>query len=539
MIDDTTVWIFRAVASLLCACFFFVATHRLVGVMQQCGYKNKKFFSWFKQEDNVFFSRMLFWSILSITSTALFIFVFYFLQETAALAMGGIPFFGLAILFYLIDKRYALKVQANQSGRWKRLCVAYAVMIALLVFGLICLCSLLKPLLEMFFGWLQAMRFLPLCFMPLLLPVALALANAIVAPFENVRNEKFVKRAGQVLNESKIVKVGIVGSYGKTSVKNILKTLLEERYQTVATPASYNTPIGVAKTVHSAEFKKAEVFLCEMGARYIGDIRELCDLVQPDYILFTGVCAQHVQTFGGEEQVFTAKCEALSSTARLAVCADSLQEKIAENYPELFEKCRFVGSPESVNFAAAKTEITLTICGECLSAEVPLLGEAAAENVLLAVRMAEVLGLTKDEILAGLAKVKPIAHRLELTQKDGVYILDDAYNCNERGAKIAIDALGRFEGKKYIVTPGIVETGVLHEAINGKLGQLLATAKLDGVLLVGETQAKVIVDGYKNEGGNMDALSVLPSLQDAVNALKGKLSAGDCVLFMNDLPDVI
>lgn len=539
MIDNTTIWVFRAVASALCACFFFVATHRLVGVMQQCGYKNKRFFAWLNQERNVYFSRMLFWSILSITSTALFIFVFYFLQETAALAMGGIPFFGFAIVFYLVDKRYALKVKANPSGRWKRLCVAYAVMIALFSFALICLCSLLKPLLEMVFGWLQAMRFLPLCFLPALLPLALACANAVTAVFENARNEKFIKRGGQVLNESKIIKVGIVGSYGKTSVKNILKTLLEQRYRVVATPASYNTPIGVAKTVNSAEFAGAEVFLCEMGARRFGDIRELCDLVKPDYILFTGVCAQHVQTFGGEEQVFAAKCEALASSARLAVCGEALRDKIEENYPELVEKCRFVGSVEGAELAATRTKITLSVGGESITADLPLLGDAAVENVLIAVRMAEQLGLTKDEILTGLAQVAAIPHRLELSEKDGVYILDDAYNCNERGAKIAIDALGRFAGRKYVVTPGIVETGVLHEAINGRLGELLAQASLDGVFIVGETQAKVIVDGYKNAGGDMDSMRLVPSLQDAVSALSGKLSVGDCVLFMNDLPDVV
>ena len=342
-----------------------------------------------------------------------------------------------------------------------------------------------------------------------------------------------------MLNERKIVKVGIVGSYGKTSVKNILKTLLETRYRVETTPASYNTPIGVAKSVHSAQFADAEIFLCEMGARHIGDIKELCDLVKPDYILFTGVCAQHVQTFGGEEQVLATKCEALASSAGLAVCAESLREKIGENYPEFVEKCRFVGEPDFAELSATKTKISMSVCGESVSVEVPLLGEAAVENVMLAVRMAEVLGLNKDEISSGLSQVKATEHRLELTEKNGVYILDDAYNCNERGAKIAIDALGRFAGRKYIVTPGIVETGVLHEAINGKLGCLLAEAKLDGVLIVGETQAKVIVDGYKNAGGDMGVLSVVPSLPDAVNALKGKLSAGDCVLFMNDLPDVI
>jgi UDP-N-acetylmuramoyl-tripeptide--D-alanyl-D-alanine ligase len=128
---------------------------------------------------------------------------------------------------------------------------------------------------------------------------------------------------------------------------------------------------------------------------------------------------------------------------------------------------------------------------------------------------------------------------LQLTKEGGVYILDDAYNCNEKGAKMAIGALKRFSGKKYIITPGIVETGVLHEEINGGLGRLLAEAALDMVVLVGETQAKVIIEGYKNAGGDMDALRVVPSLQDATALLQGRLGEGDCVLFMNDLPDCV
>jgi UDP-N-acetylmuramoyl-tripeptide--D-alanyl-D-alanine ligase len=176
---------------------------------------------------------------------------------------------------------------------------------------------------------------------------------------------------------------------------------------------------------------------------------------------------------------------------------------------------------------------------ESAAVRVPLLAEAAAENVALSVAVAELLGLTKEEILSGVAKMQPIEHRLQLLEKDGVYILDDAYNCNEKGAKIAIDALCRFAGKKIIVTPGIVETGVLHEQVNGHLGELLAAAGLDQVFIVGETQIKVLVDAYKNAGGDERALKVVPSLQDAVKALQGQLSAGDCVLFMNDLPDVV
>ncbi|MBE7094092.1 MAG: hypothetical protein E7367_05380 [Clostridiales bacterium] len=539
MLDQQTVWIFRAVACLLCACFYFAATAKLVGVMQQGGYKAKKFLRWYGQERNAYFSRMLFWSVLSLAATALFIFVFYFLHEVPAMALGGIPFFGFAVLFFWVDKKFALKVQAKKSGRWARLCVAYCILIAVVAFGLICLCSLLDPLLSMAYGWLRAMRFLPLCFLPLLLPYILLLANAITAPFENARNRKFIKRAGQVLDESEMIKIGIVGSYGKTSVKNILHTLLLEKYSVAVSPASYNTPIGVAKTVFSDGFEKAQVAIFEMGARQEGDIKELCELVKPDYILFTGVCAQHIQTFGSEEAVFRAKCEALFSTAKTVVCGKSLEDRIAKVYPEQAAKCVFARKGKDVELRATETAFTLALNSGEVAVKTALLGEGAVENISLAACLAEQLGLTRDEIARGVEKLQPVEHRLQLTKENGVYILDDAYNCNIKGAKAAIAALCRFEQKKYVITPGIVETGVLHSEINGELGCVLAGAGIDLIVLVGETQARVIEKAYLQAGGEAEKLIVLPSLEKAVEIISGKLSAGDCILFMNDLPDVV
>lgn len=538
-LDEGTIWIFRIVASLLCACFYFAATAKLVGAMQQSGYSSGKFFKWLKQERNTYLTRLLFLSVLAVSSTALVIFVFSFLQEYVALALGAIPFFGFTVIFYLADRKHALKVEAVKSGRWVRLAIVYFFLIAIVAFAMIYLCSLLYPVLSSLFIWLRSIRFLPLCFMPLLLPCILALANLITAPFETARNRKFVKRAGQVLNETNVIRVGVVGSYGKTSVKNILKELLSTRFNVVATPASYNTPMGVAKTVVKTDFTGVDVFVVEMGARNEGDISELCTLVRPDYIIFTGVCAQHVQTFGSLEGVFKAKCEALSSGAKLIVCGASLREDVQREYPNEAEKCLFVSDVKDLCLRADGTSFTLPLGEGDVAVKTCLLGEAAAENILLAATLAEKLGLSAENIVSGVAALKPIEHRLQLTQENGVYILDDAYNCNEKGAKIAIDALKRFSGKKYVVTPGIVETGVLHTQINGKLGGMLAEAQLDGVILVGETQAKVIVEGYKSAGGDDGCLQLVPSLDKAVELLKGKLVAGDCVLFMNDLPDVV
>ena len=153
--------------------------------------------------------------------------------------------------------------------------------------------------------------------------------------------------------------------------------------------------------------------------------------------------------------------------------------------------------------------------------------------------LAKELGVSKEDIVVRTAKIKAVPHRLELLNENGVFILDDAYNCNIKGAKIAVDALQRFGGKKYVITPGIVETGVLQQEINGELGALLAQAGVDKVMIVGSLQAKVIVDGYTSAGGDADALKTVPSLEHAVELIKGDLQAGDCILFMNDLPDVV
>ena len=538
--QESVVWIARIVASLLCAGFFFGATVKSVGALQQSGYNNEKFWKWLRQERNTYYPRLIFWSVLSFSLTALFIFMFFFLGEDVAMMMGGIPFFGFAVLFYFVDRKFALKVKTVKSERWIRLSVCYATVIAVVSFAVICLCSLLGYLLSgIAFGWVCAIRFLPLCFLPTLLPILLAMTNAVVSPLERKKNQEFIKKAGQVLHEREILKIGIVGSYGKTSVKNALLTLLSKKYKVVATPASYNTPMGVAKTVELEEFASAEVMICEMGARKKGDIQELCEMVKPDYILFTGVCAQHIESFGSEENVLEAKCEALFSSAKLILCGGSLQQRILEKYPEESKKCVFLGSVENLSMGAMGSSFALPLASGSVQVETSLLGESASENIFLAASLAEKLGLSLEEIQQGVSEIQSVPHRLELMENNGVYIIDDAYNCNVRGAMIAINALKRFAGKKFIVTPGIVETGVLQTEINGELGKELALAGLDKIILVGETQAKVIVEGYKKASGNMERLKIAPSLEHAVDLLKPELSSGDCILFMNDLPDVI
>ncbi len=531
----------RIAACIACTCFFFLGTLKSLGAFQQCGYAGGRFVRWLRRKDNLYYNRLALWSGLSLLSTALVALVFSFAGTKAALLLSAVPFFFFCILFCIADRKYAFKVPLAITGRVRRLSAVYILLIACVSYIVIALLAFFGQLAEN--GLYQIFQFVPFTLMPLLLPWLLVVAGAIDGLYENPRNRRFVKKAGQVLNETQILRVAVVGSYGKTSVKNILQSILSARFSVIATPASYNTPVGIAKTVTSPEFAGKQVLIAEMGARRAGDIAELCDLVKPGYAAFTGVCAQHIETFGSEENVLKAKCEILKGTARKVVCGGALKEKIQSLpvetvSPADLEKCVFAdfgNLSEGLELRADSTSFFLSLPDGRVFVQTCLLGRHSAENIALAALLASEMGLTAAEIEEGIARISPIPHRLQLIESGGVHILDDSYNSNPEGAAEAVEALLRFSGRKIVVTPGLVETGILDEALGRQLGARLAG--LDLVILVGDTQVGAVKAGYLDAGGAEENLIVCPTLDGAKDLLSGALQKGDAVLFLNDLPD--
>ena len=526
----------RGIASIVSACLFCIATFPLVGALQQGGYKNGTFWRWLKRKDNLHFNRLCVLALclgLSATVTA---FCFSFLGKRTALILSAIPFWGLTLAYCIIGTKYALKVPTRKTGRVKRLFVAYVFLTAVFAYAVIALLWLLAHINGSVLYGLIA--YLPFALFPLCLPVLLAISNAVMSVFENARNAKFVKRAGQVLNERNIIRVAVVGSYGKTTVKNILKTILSEKYAVIETPESYNTPMGIAKTVFEKDFSEKEVFIAEMGARKSGDIEELCEMVRPNFAIFTGVCEQHIATFDCLENIWNEKKKILQ-TGAVSVCGEGLKTWGMDEFGGM-ESVTFIdgSAVKNLRLEATRTLFTLSLGDTDIAIDVPLLGENAVENIVLAATLAHKMGLSAAEIERGIQKIQPIPHRLQLIENGGVWILDDAYNGNPLGAERAIDALCRFEGRKCLVTPGIVECGILEESVNGALGRYIAKAGLDQVLLVGETLVTVMKNGYSEQGGDMEKLKILPTLQSAQDYLADWLQQGDAVLFLNDLPDV-
>lgn len=536
----------RAAVSILSTALYFFAGVRMLGVVQQCGYRNSRFYGWLKRRDNLWYNRLCLLFLLLLLSCALTALCFSFAGAKAARLCAIVPFLLFTLLFCVAESKTPLKVPLKSTGRIRRLSAVYAFLLAVITYLIVAVCALFDRLISA--ELLSLFVYLPVCALPLLLPFIFAFANAVSCAFETPRNARFVKRAAEKLSAAKaangapVIKIGITGSYGKTSVKNILATILSEKYRVCATEQSYNTPVGIAKTVFSEKFDGAEVFIAEMGATKEGDIEELCDVVRPDYAVFTGVCRQHAQTFGNLESIFAEKKKIVSRAAEKAVCGAELYEQFADKFTvEEKEKTLFVPREaiENVKVTPFETSFDLTLClkdGTKRTRRVgtKILGRGAAENIAVAAYLAVEIGLTADEIFCGIQKAEPVPHRLNLIAENGVYVLDDGYNASEKSALQALEILSGFAGRKYVVTPGIVETGIEDAAVNRPLGARLA--QFDGVYL--HSGASALKEGYLLAGGKEETLRTYRSLEEVRSQLSAELQEGDAVLFLNDLPDV-
>lgn len=511
-------------AALLCGC-----SYRLLGILQSSGYRGRRTFAWLTKKNNHTLGRHGLLAVLCALSTAIVSLCFSFAGEWAAV-VGLAAYIALAAVFIWADNRVALRTPLTATPRLKRLAVALFLVDAVLIY----LAVTLLNFADVVWGdrLFRILRYVPLALFALLIAPLVLLANLVDKAYETPHNAKYVKKAKKKLAASEIKVVAITGSYGKTSAKKILTDLLSRKYRVLSTPRSHNTPLGIALAINGAELNDYDFFIAEMGARHVGDIAELCELCPPDYAAITGVCPQHLESFKSVENVVKAKAEILSATKECAVIAADCYS-LFETY-SCPKEC--VDCVSDIACDCTGTAFTLTLGGESVRVKTRLLGAHAAHNIALAAQLAHKLGMSLSEIAAGVENLDFIEHRLQLIENGGVHILDDGYNSNVKGAAAALDVLRMFDGRKIVVTPGLVELGVLEESENRELGKKLVG--LDFVLLVGDTLIAPVKEGYLSAGGESGKLKIVPNLAAAQEQLKGIVCAGDAVLFLNDLPDL-
>ena len=513
-----------ALAALSC-----VTAYKQTGVLQSSGYSNVKYFAWVKKKSNLAFQRFVFLAMTCALSSALIALVFSFAGEwTAVVSLVGFLIF--YVLYIVADKGHALRSEVTPTPRFKRLFT--------ILFLVLAICSYILVTLLNFADYIWGnkifsyLRYVPLSVMPLLIIPLIMCANGIAKIYEVPHNKKFIRIAKKKLEGSSIKVIAITGSYGKTTTKNILYDILSKKYKVLTTPRSHNTPIGIALAINNANLDEYDFFIAEMGARHLGDIAELCEICPPDISIITGICGQHLETFLNFQNIIKAKGEIISATKEVTVIADDAYQLFADfNYN--IKRCKSAGD---IRCDASGTEFTLTLGGESRRVKSKLLGEHSASNISLAAEVAYLSGMTAEEICSAIPEIGYIEHRLQLIENGGVNILDDGYNSNVKGARAALKVLKYFEGRKIVVTPGLVELGVMEEDENTALGRELIG--FDLVILVGDTLVKFVEGGYKAGGGDTDKIKIKASLSEAQEELKGYLHSGDTVLFLNDLPDI-
>ena len=516
-----------AAASAVTALLFLLCCPGMLGILQQEGYSGGAFLRWLFRRHNMRLRRLELLSLSHVLLLTLCGLCFSFLAPEAVNAVCLLPLWGMCVLFAFSEKTYALKVPLARTPRMIRLIVCVFVLLYFAAFG--AMVGLKAAALAAGVRLVECLCFVPLCLVPLLLPFLLAAANALMLVYEVPHNRAFIRAASERLGASDCVRVGITGSCGKTTVRAVAEHLLMRKFSVIATPQSYNTPLGIARTVKERG-TSCEIFLAEMGARKRGDIGELCDMVRPKYGVITAIGTQHFQTFGSEEAIFAEKSVLCARTERCVLGGSAAS---AAREGDLVEGRDF--GAEDVVCTAEGASFTLRLPDGSIPVRIPLLGRHAAQDAALAAALCSLFGMSKEEIAEGLACVSPVPHRLALMRENGLNILDDAYNANEAGARDAVETLRLFPGRKYVVTPGLVELGALEEEKNEALGA--AFVGLDGVVLVGETLVLAVRTGYLAAGGEEARLHVVPTLAAAETLLGGLLSEGDSVLFLNDLPD--
>lgn len=536
MITITAISILCAVLTL--PAFLYVLRYNL-HMFQLNGYKNGEHIHWLKKNVSRQYLLILI-GISGILSMCLPGIVTLLLQTAAVL---------ICMKYYLYLKKTNTKKKLVYTARVKRLILTDSILVILLL-----------VLTGVFLGVSRiAGAFAVLTTLQI---IALVIVNWINRPVEGMINQHYINDAKKKLRSvPDLTVIGVTGSYGKTSVKYYLDTLLKEHFEVLITPESYNTPMGVVKTIRSSLKPSHQIFICEMGARHVGDIKEICDIVHPEHGIITSVGPQHLETFFNMDNIVNTKFEladALPEVGLLFLNGDNeyirshsgkYKNKIFYTTGE-WAKARELESqieegevPQyyqtgDVKLSRTGTEFTVTAPdGEKETFQMRLLGEHNVINVAGAVAVANTLGIPLKQLKVPVRRIQPVAHRMQLLERGNYTIIDDAFNSNPVGSRAAVETLKQFEGVRILITPGMVELGKKEEEYNYKFGTYAADC-CDYILLVGEKHTAPICKGVLESGFSQERCRVFEKLEDALSfAYSIKAEGHKFILLENDLPD--
>lgn len=505
------------------------ALRHYIHMFQLNSYKPKVQVQWIKKNSSLWFNICMLWIgvfllIYSLSSPALgtlgyVLWVATWVTHLAAMTIPNLP-----KKSYKIPLKYTLRIKRLFST----LCIIY-----------------LLPIIALFVTKREFTCMAVYLIMICLAPWLVLLANYINRPLELAINRWYINDAKRILSECpNLTVVGITGSFGKTSVKYFLDELLSVRFNVLKTPGNFNTPLGVVKTIRGELRATHDIFLCEMGAKNVGDIKEICDIVHPKHGIITSVGPMHLESFGSIENVKKTKFELADALPDGGILCLNMDDG---NVRECSHGRVFVGYGvdsregyycENLTTSSAGSEFDVVApSGESCHYKTKLIGRHNAINICGAIAMANSLGIELADLKPAVRRLESVPHRLELKKNGDITIIDDAYNSNPSGAKAALETLSMMDGYKILCTPGMIELGDKEYELNREFGKQAAIC--DFVALVGKNQTAAIYDGLTTAGCPEEKIYIADGLNDAMRKIYSLTTDGKkkIILLENDLPD--
>lgn len=458
-----------------------------------------------------------------------------------ASVITSVYFFVVCLIILLIEikenKNADTKIKLKVTARVKRLIFTNVILFVLLCVGL-------------YFVKNVNIIYLCLFLYDMLLNFVIMISIIINKPAEKMVYLSYKTKAVNKLKAMNNLKViGITGSYGKTSSKNILSDILNVKYNALPSPRNFNTPYGLIITVNNHLDKFDDILIAEMGAYKVGEIKDLCDLVKPKYGILTKIGTAHIEIFGSQENIQKGKFELIESLPHDGIGVLNGDDELQVNY-KLKNDCKIVWiGIDNKDVDVRATDIKTSNKGTTFNVifkgdkkkyefTTRLLGYNNIYNILASLALSKEFGLSVDQMKKAVLGVKSVEHRLELRPAGNLTYIDDSYNSNPVGSKMALEVLKDMPGLRIVMTPGMVELGDKSYELNKKFGTYMKD-RANVVILVGEKITKPIRDGLKEVKFNDKNIYVVKSTKEAFNLVKS-LSNGkeSYCLIENDLPDI-
>lgn len=374
--------------------------------------------------------------------------------------------------------------------------------------------------------------------------VIIVISHGISSLMENIILNKYAKEARSVIRGKTVV--GITGSYGKTSSKNIVCDMLENICNVSKTPKSYNTKVGIVKSIRECVDTFDEVFVCEYGVDRKRGMDKLLRVVKPNIALITEVGPQHLLTFKSIKNILNEKIKLAKSLKKEEVAIVNNDNKyLREELANL--KCKVITygidndsaiMAKNLNVTKEGSTFDLFVDGKRISKiKVRLLGKHNILNTLGAIGVLIALKVDVKNIDKLTSNIKQVEHRLQLKIIDEFKVIDDSFNSNENGFKFAIDVLSLMKEEKIVITPGVIEQGKSSNIVNFKLGQYMAD-KVDFVILV-EKNSRFIKEGLISKGFLRECIIEKKNFLEGWGYVKNTINKENkIILIENDLPSI-